>query len=72
MSKGHNAHRRRAYGRRQHELRERRTPRQTWGEPRAATGTADGSDVLGSFDELRSSPARFAVPFGARWLPETG
>ena len=45
MSRRHNASRRRAYGRRQHEVRERR--------PETAGGTVDWAD-LNTFDDMES------------------
>ncbi|HEY7736027.1 MAG TPA: hypothetical protein VH813_04470 [Candidatus Limnocylindrales bacterium] len=61
MSKRHHVHRRKAYGRRQHELRERVDRRTLDADPGGWDGTLD---VLGnpvSFLEPRGGRVRFAL-----------
>ena len=72
MSRGHQAHRRRSYGRRQHELHERRVRREVWDGVQIDVEDVDDPEVLDIFDAIR--PGRSSV-FDAlaarpRWLAE--
>jgi hypothetical protein len=71
MAKGHHAHRRRAYGRRQHELRERRSRQRAWEDLPLVTRALDEDHL----EALEASAPRFprtAISFGTRWAAETG
>jgi hypothetical protein len=62
MSKGHQANRRRTYGRRQHEVRERRDRDQR-------DGTIEHETGQGSFAPVEGAVAdRHSLPYGATWL----
>ena len=62
MSKGHQANRRRTYGRRQHEVRERRD--RAW-----RTGPAEHEMTDDGFAPVEGVVAeRHGLPFGAIWL----
>ena len=77
MSKGHQAHRRRSYGRRQHELHERRLRREAWDGFEVAIVDVDGADdpeALAPFEALRPAGQRmfgFLEP-RSRWVAEAG
>jgi hypothetical protein len=61
MSKRHQANRRRTYGRRQHEVRERRD--RAWPDGTVEHDVADGyAPVEGAVTDRR------ALPYGAIWL----
>jgi len=62
MSKRHQASRRRAYGRRQHEMHERREP--PWGEPEAERPVVE--DAFGRVEA--AVPELRARPFGTTWV----
>jgi hypothetical protein len=55
MSKGHHAQRRRSYGRRQHEIHERRLRREIWEGLPIAVEDIDDPEVLDLFDAMRPS-----------------
>jgi hypothetical protein len=62
MSKRHQANRRRTYGRRQHEVRERRD--RAWQD-----GPVERDLVEAGFAQVEGAVAdRHAVPYGAIWL----
>jgi len=62
MSKRHQANRRRTYGRRQHEVRERR-------DRAGHDGTVERDLVDDGFAPVEGAVAeRYALPFGATWL----
>jgi len=62
MSKRHQANRRRTYGRRQHEVRERRD--RAWQD-----GTVEHNVVDDGFAPVEGAvPERHALPYGATWL----
>ena len=62
MSKRHQANRRRTYGRRQHEVRERRD--RAWQD-----GAVEHSVVDDGFAPVEGAvPERQALPYGATWL----
>ena len=71
MSKGHQASRRRHYGRRQHELHERRLRHEVWDGWQIAVEDVDDPEVLDLFDAMR--PRRTSVIdvlAPRRWLAE--
>jgi hypothetical protein len=72
MSKGHQAHRRRSYGRRQHELHERRVRQEVWDGWQIGVEDVDDPDVLDLFDALRPRRASVAEVLATRprWLAE--
>ena len=74
MSKGHQANRRRAYGRRQHELHERRLRRETWDGFETATVDIDDAELLDTFDALRPAGRRVFGLLVSRspWAAEAG
>jgi len=74
MSKGHQAHRRRSYGRRQHELHERRLRRETWDGFEAAVGDVDDGEVLDTFEAFAPAGQRMfgLLASRSRWLAEAG
>lgn len=62
MSKGHQSNRRRTYGRRQHEVRERRD--RAWRD-----GPVEHDTTEDGFAPVESAVAeRRALPYGAIWL----
>lgn len=61
MSKRHQASRRRTYGRRQHEVRERRE--RIWAGP--AVDRDAGED---GFTSPEAAPEYRALPYGATWI----
>jgi len=74
MSRGHQAHRRRSYGRRQHELHERRLRRETWDGFEVAIDEVDDPDVLNAFEALRPAGQRMfdLLAPRSRWVTEAG
>jgi len=72
MSKRHQASRRRSYGRRQHELHERRLRRETWDGWNVAVEDVDDPDVLDIFDAMRPRPSSVfdVLAPTSRWLAE--
>ena len=72
MSKGHHAQRRRSYGRRQHELRERRVRNEVWEGWQIAVDDVDDPEILDLFEAMR--PERRSVldlmAPRSRWLAE--
>jgi len=74
MSRGHHVHRRRSYGRRQHEVRERRLRRETWDGFEVAVEDVDDPLALELFDALRPRGARVfdLLTPRSRWLAEAG
>jgi hypothetical protein len=62
MSKRHQANRRRTYGRRQHEVRERRD--RAWQDSTVERNVVD--EGFGPAE--RAVPERHALPYGATWL----
>lgn len=72
MSKGHQAHRRRSYGRRQHELHERRVRQEVWDGWQIGVEDVDDPDVLELFDAFRPRRASVAEVLAPRprWLAE--
>lgn len=74
MSKGHQAHRRRTYGRRQHELHERRMRHETWHGLDITVADIDDAARLDAFDLLRPSGPRAFDVLGSRsrWVAEAG
>jgi hypothetical protein len=72
MSRGHQARRRRNYGRRQHELHERRLRRETWEGIEFGVEDVDDDDVIALFDTFREPvrrPSRILAPL-TPWLAE--
>jgi len=74
MSRGHQAHRRRSYGRRQHELHERRLRRETWDGFEVAIDEVDDAEVLDAFEALRPTGQRMfdLLAPRSRWVAEAG
>jgi hypothetical protein len=74
MSKGHHVNRRRNYGRRQHELHERRLRRETWDGFEVATTDVDDRLALELFDAMRPRGSRVfdLLTPRSRWLAEAG
>jgi len=74
MSRGHHVHRRRSYGRRQHELHERRLRRETWDGFEVAVEDVEDPVALELFDALRPRGARVfdLLTPRSRWLAEAG
>ncbi len=72
MSRGHQAHRRRTYARRQHELHERRLHRDTWDGLEVAFEDVEDRDLLDTFDAMRPSGQRVfdLLSPRSRWLAE--
>lgn len=74
MSSRHQAQRRRAYGRRQHELNERRLRREIWDGFEIGVVDIDDGELLETFEALRPSGPRvfdMLVP-RSRWVSEPG
>jgi len=77
MSRGHQAHRRRSYGRRQHELHERRLRRATWDGFEVAVvdvDDVDDAEALVPFEALRPAGQRMFELLAprSRWVAEAG
>jgi hypothetical protein len=72
MSKGHHAQRRRSYGRRQHELHERRVRHEVWDGWQVAVEDVDDAEVLDIFDAMRPGRSNVLDVIAARprWLAE--
>jgi hypothetical protein len=72
MSSGHQARRRKTYGRRQHEMHERRLRRETWDGLEIAVTDVDDPDLLDTFESLRPSGQRVfdLLSPRSRWLAE--
>ena len=74
MSRGHHAQRRRSYGRRQHEIHERRLRHEIWDGVRIGVEDVDDPEVLELFDAMRPSGRGVLDVLAPRrgWLAEAG
>jgi hypothetical protein len=72
MSKGHQAQRRRSYGRRQHEMHERRVRREVWDGWQIEVEDVNDPEVLDVFEALRPARPNVFDVLAARprWLAE--
>jgi len=75
MSKRHQSHRRRAYGRRQHELHERYVRGRAWDELDIRVEDVRDPDILTAFESVVRSDGSRAPFFDllaprSRWAPE--
>jgi hypothetical protein len=72
MSSGHQARRRKTYGRRQHELHERHVRHETWDGREIAVADIDDPELLDAFESLRPAGQRVfdLLSPRSRWLAE--
>jgi hypothetical protein len=72
MRSGHQARRRKTYGRRQHEVHERQLRHETWDGFDVAVADIDDPDLLDSFESLRPAGQRVfdLLSPRSRWLAE--